>query len=81
MLAERDEKIRELKEAVGEKDAEMEQLKETVRMLQEKLSSTENLTFKEEKHYETEEIHKEVHEEVHEDVNEDIHELQLEDQN
>ena len=48
MLAERDERIKELKDSVGEKDAEMEKLKETVRMLQEKLGSTENLAVKEE---------------------------------
>ena len=32
-----DEKIKELKSAVTEKDTELEQLKETVRLLQEKL--------------------------------------------
>ena len=45
MIAERDERIRELKMAVGEKDAEMEKLKETVRLLQERLVSNENLAM------------------------------------
>ena len=35
-----DEKIKELKSAVTEKDTELEQLKETVRLLQEKLEIT-----------------------------------------
>ena len=35
-----DEKIKELKSAVTEKDSELEQLKETVRLLQEKLEIT-----------------------------------------
>ena len=51
MLAERDERIRELKDVVGEKDAEMEKLKEAVKMLQEKLQSTENLASKEEENF------------------------------
>ena len=38
-MAEMDDKIRELKAAVDDKDAELEKLKETVKMLQEKITS------------------------------------------
>ena len=38
-MAEMDDKIRELKAAVNDKDAELEKLKETVKMLQEKITS------------------------------------------
>ena len=72
MLAERDERIKELKEAVGEKDAEMEKLKETVKMLQEKLGSTENLETKQESIEEPEEVLEQVLEEVHKGLLEDV---------
>ena len=39
LVAEMDEKIRELKSAVSDKDVQLEKLKETVRLLQEKLES------------------------------------------
>ena len=38
-MAEMDDKIRELKAAVSDKDAELEKLKETVKMLQEKITN------------------------------------------
>ena len=38
-----DEKIKELKTVVTNKDAELEKLKETVRLLQEKLDNNESL--------------------------------------
>ena len=37
-----DDKIRELTEAVSDKDAELEQLREMIRALQEKVASDEN---------------------------------------
>ena len=40
-MAEMDDKIRELTEAVSDKDAELEQLREMIRALQEKAASDE----------------------------------------
>ena len=43
VVAEMDEKIKELKSVVTNKDAELEKLKETVRLLQEKLDNNDSL--------------------------------------
>ena len=42
LVAEMDEKIRELRSVVSDKDAQLEKLKETVRLLQEKVESSHN---------------------------------------
>ena len=43
LVAEMDEKIRELKSVVSDKDAQLDALKETVRLLQEKVESSNNV--------------------------------------